>query len=94
MNEGERESAPRNAGSSRDRRHLLAELRRLGASGTATGINGQFAGRTVPIDEAVHTVFRAWYGDLISPVPGKLAYYDGAGRTATTSSSAAGTPAA
>ena len=56
---------------------LLAELRRRGASATATGIIGQLAGQTLPLDQAVRTVFAAWYGDLLSLVPGRLAYYDG-----------------
>jgi hypothetical protein len=56
---------------------LLAELGRRGASATATGIVGQLAGQTVPLGHAVHTVFATGYGDLISLVPGRLAYYDG-----------------
>ena len=56
---------------------LLAELRRRGAPEVAVGIYGQLAGETMPLERAIDTVFAAWYGDLISLIPGHLAYYDG-----------------
>jgi hypothetical protein len=56
---------------------LIAELRKRGAPEVAVGIHGQLAGQTVPLDDAVNRVFHAMYGDLISLVPGRLAYYDG-----------------
>lgn len=56
---------------------LLAELRRRAAPELAVGIYGQLAGETVPLEAAIDTVFAAWYGDLVSLVPGRLAYYDG-----------------
>ncbi len=56
---------------------LIADLRARGAPDAAVGIYGQLAGQTVPLADAVHRVFAAWYGDLISLIPGRLAYYDG-----------------
>jgi hypothetical protein len=56
---------------------LLEELHQRGALETAVGIYGQLARQTVPLSDAVRLVFAARYGDLISLVPGRLAYYDG-----------------
>ena len=43
----------------------------------AVGIYGQLAGEEVSLEDAIARVFAAWYGDLISLLPGRLAYYDG-----------------
>jgi hypothetical protein len=51
---------------------LLEELRQRGAPDTAVGIYGQLAGQTVPLPEALRSVFAARYGDLISLLPGRL----------------------
>jgi hypothetical protein len=56
---------------------LLQELRRRGARDTAVGIYGQLAGQTVPLTDALRFAFAARCGDLISLLPGRLAYYDG-----------------
>lgn len=56
---------------------LVAELRQRGAPDTAVGIYGQLAEQAVALDDAVRAVFAARRGDLISLVPGRLAYYDG-----------------
>jgi hypothetical protein len=56
---------------------LLADLKRRGAPDVAVGVYGRLAGQAVPLTAAVRTVFGAQYGDLISLVPGRLAYYDG-----------------
>jgi hypothetical protein len=56
---------------------LLADLRRRGAPEICTGIYGQLAGLSMSLPEAVTKVFAARYGDLISFIPGRLAYYDG-----------------
>ena len=56
---------------------LLEELKRRGAPDVAVGIHGQLARQTVALPDAVRSVFAARHGDLISLVPGRLAYYDG-----------------
>jgi hypothetical protein len=56
---------------------LLTELRRLGAPDLCTGIYGQLADTELALSDAVPRVHAAFYGDAISCVPGRLAYYDG-----------------
>jgi hypothetical protein len=44
-----------------------------GAAELAVGIYGQLAGEEVSLGDAIARVFAAWYGDLISLLPGRLA---------------------
>jgi hypothetical protein len=56
---------------------LIAELRRLGPAERCVGVHGQLAGQELPLVDAIHQVFATRYGDAISFLPGRLAFYDG-----------------
>ncbi len=72
-----RESAMRQLPAEWSADNLLVELRRRRVPATDAGVIGQLAGQVLPLEDAVRKVFASWYGDLVSLVPGQLAYYDG-----------------